>query len=102
MIMITNEILEHITGRAEHKASRHASNAVSMLSQEVQKGELTVTAPQGGTMTINASVIESLQVAVLNNCRERFQKEETELFLQDASDLIAEREKSDKGKKKAE
>lgn len=96
---ITNEILDHITLRAENKATRHAQAAVALISQEVQKGELTVTAPQGGTMTINASVIESLQAAVLQNSRERFQKDEFELFLKDAAELVAEREKTEKKSK---
>lgn len=90
---IATELIEHINGRAEKKAVDHAQKAVAALSAEVQKGEITVTSPTGGTLSITPTVVESIQASLLSGCRERFQKEEVELFVKDANALIEERAK---------
>lgn len=96
---LPTEIAAHITVRAEAAAKTYARNAVRLISEEIQKsGDITITAPSGGTMVLNVGFIESLELGIASSCLDRMKKDELEIFVRNSEELIEERAK-EKGKK---
>jgi len=85
---ISNEIQKHIEEKADTKAKANAAAVVKLLAEEVQKGEINVVSPSGGTIAINGEWITALESSILTASLPRFQKECADAFIAAAEKIV--------------